>query len=63
MNIDINLLRGISTVLMLIAFSCVCFWAFNSKRKDALNDAAQIPFADDPHDIQNINIKEDDKRD
>jgi len=64
-EMDINTLRGISTLLMLLAFMGVCFWAYNSKRKDALNDAALIPFADDANDLPlkktlEINAKEED---
>jgi cytochrome c oxidase cbb3-type subunit 4 len=44
---DINTLRGISTVLLMIAFIGVCFWAYSSKRKADFDEAANLPFADD----------------
>ena len=46
-EIDINTLRGISTILVMIGFAGVCFWAYSSKRKHEFEQAAQMPFADD----------------
>jgi len=44
---DINDLRGLSTVFVLIAFVSVCWWAFSPSRKKSFNDAANLPFADE----------------
>jgi cytochrome c oxidase cbb3-type subunit IV len=44
---DINTLRGIATVLALIAFVAVWIWAWSGKRKRAFDEAANLPFADD----------------
>ncbi|MCB1841770.1 MAG: cbb3-type cytochrome c oxidase subunit 3 [Halioglobus sp.] len=44
---DINDLRGISTVFMMIAFIGVCIWAYSKKRKQEFDDAANLPFADE----------------
>ena len=44
---DINDLRGLSTLFMLVSFLGLCFWAYSSKRKSAFDEAAQMPFADD----------------
>ncbi len=44
---DINTLRGIATVLVMIAFLGICFWAYSSKRKADFEEAANLPFADD----------------
>ena len=44
---DINDLRGISTVFMLVTFIGLCFWAYSKKRKPGFDEAAQRPFADD----------------
>ena len=52
---DINDLRGLSTLFLMIAFVGLCFWAYSSKRKGAFNEAANMPFADedtDPHTAQ-----------
>ena len=47
MEIDINTLRGIATLLVMLAFLGVCGWAYSSKRKSLFDEAAQIPFRDD----------------
>ncbi len=44
---DINTLRGLSTVFIFIAFVGVVFWAYSSKRKDEFQEAANMPFADE----------------
>lgn len=43
---DINTLRGLATVLTMIAFFGVVFWAYSGKRKARFDDAANLPFAD-----------------
>lgn len=44
---DINDLRGLSTVLLMIAFIGLCIWAYSHKRKKAFDEAANLPFADE----------------
>lgn len=44
---DINDLRSLSTVLVLVAFLGICWWAFSPRRKKRFDDAAQLPFADE----------------
>lgn len=44
---DINDVRGLSTLVALLAFVGVCYWAFSKKRKSRFDDAAQLPFAED----------------
>jgi cytochrome c oxidase cbb3-type subunit 4 len=44
---DINDLRGLSTLFLFIAFIGLCFWAYSKKRKKAFDEAANLPFADD----------------
>ncbi|MBX2808633.1 MAG: cbb3-type cytochrome c oxidase subunit 3 [Cellvibrionaceae bacterium] len=44
---DINDLRGLSTVFMMIAFIGICWWAFAPKRKQQFDDAANLPFVDE----------------
>lgn len=44
---DINTLRGISTILVMVAFVSICLWAYSSKRKSNFDDAANLPFEDD----------------
>ncbi len=44
---DINTLRGISTLVLFIAFIGLCIWAYSKKRKPEFDEAANLPFADD----------------
>lgn len=44
---DINDLRGIGTLLVMIAFISICIWAYNPKRKKQFDDAAQLPFSEE----------------
>jgi len=44
---DINDIRGFSTVLMALAFFGICWWAFSSSRKKKFEEAANLPFADE----------------
>ncbi len=44
---DINDLRGLSTLLLMIAFIGLCIWAYSRKRKKIFDEAANLPFADE----------------
>ena len=44
---DAGTLGAISTVLVMIAFFGVCWWAFSPKRKKRFEEDANLPFADD----------------
>ncbi|WP_299733009.1 cbb3-type cytochrome c oxidase subunit 3 [uncultured Endozoicomonas sp.] len=44
---DINTIRGLATVVALIAMLSVIIWAYSSKRKGDFDEAASLPFADD----------------
>jgi cytochrome c oxidase cbb3-type subunit IV len=44
---DINDLRGISTAFLMMAFIGLCVWAYSKKRKQAFDEAANLPFADE----------------
>mgnify|MGYP001556703818 CR=1 FL=1 len=44
---DINTLRGLSTLLLLVGFVGLVFWAYSGRRKQAFDDAANLPFADE----------------
>ena len=47
---DINTIRGLATLVALIAFLSVFFWAYSSRRKGDFDEAAALPFADDRED-------------
>jgi cytochrome c oxidase cbb3-type subunit 4 len=44
---DINTLRGIATLFVMIAFIGICLWAYSNKRKTGFDEAANLPFADE----------------
>ena len=45
---DIGTLRGIGTFIVFVAFIGVVLWAYSSKRKSSFDEAANLPFADEP---------------
>lgn len=55
---DIGTLRGIGTLLILVAFTGLFFWVYNNKRKSSFDEAANLPFADEepPSNEQNKDI-------
>ena len=44
---DINIIRGITTAILLIIFIGFCFWAFSKNRKKAFSEAELLPFDDE----------------
>lgn len=48
---DINTLRGLATIFVMVAFIGICFWAYSAKRKPNFDNAANLPFADDDVDL------------
>ena len=44
---DINNLRCLSTLFLMISFIGLCIWAYSSKRKKTFDEAANLPFADE----------------
>lgn len=44
---DINDLRGFSTLFLMVTFIGLCIWAYSSKRKKTFDEAANLPFADE----------------
>lgn len=47
---DINDVRGIGTILALIAFISIIAWAYSSSRKDRFEEDGNILFKDDEKD-------------
>jgi cytochrome c oxidase cbb3-type subunit IV len=45
---DINTLRSFSPVLVMLAFIGICWWAFSPSRRQRFEEAARLPFADEP---------------
>jgi cytochrome c oxidase cbb3-type subunit IV len=44
---DINDLRSITTVMMLVIFAGIVWWAYSSRYKQAFEEAARLPLDDD----------------
>ncbi|MBF8221781.1 cbb3-type cytochrome oxidase subunit 3 [Halomonas sp. 328] len=44
---DMGTFRGITTLLILIAFIGIVAWAYSKRRKKDFDEAANLPFADD----------------
>lgn len=44
---DQGTLQGIGTILTMVAFLGVCWWAFSSHKKNDFEEAANLPFDDD----------------
>ncbi|ERW35197.1 cytochrome c oxidase subunit, partial [Pseudomonas aeruginosa BWHPSA019] len=45
---DIGTLRGLGTVVIMVAFIGLVIWAYSGKRKKSFDEATMLPFADDP---------------
>lgn len=58
MDIDINDIRSLFTVLVFAAFIGVWIWAWSDKRKQAFDEAANLPFADDDRHLAGDKQKE-----
>lgn len=42
------MLNGIGTVLAFAAFIAICLWAYNPNQKKRFDEAAHLPFDDEP---------------
>lgn len=43
----LNNLRGLSTILVMIAFFSICWWAYSPKRRAKFKEASNLPFSDE----------------
>ncbi len=44
---DAGTLRGVFTLIMLLLFVGICFWAYSSRRRKDFDEAAQLPLQGD----------------
>ena len=51
---DIGTIRGLGTVVVMVAFIGVLLWAYSAKRKQRFDDDALLPFADDPAAMKHV---------
>ena len=47
MDIDLNMLRSLHTVLAFAVFVWITVWAWSGKRKTAFEEAARLPLDDE----------------
>ena len=60
---DINDLRGLSTLFLMITFIGLCIWAYSSKRKKTFDEAANLPFANADAELNQRTVQEEIKND
>lgn len=58
---DYNDFRGITTLMVLIAFLAVVVWAYSRKRKKRFDDAANSIFDQQEEKMHDASVKEVDK--
>jgi|COG998Drversion2_1049125.scaffolds.fasta_scaffold754577_2 cytochrome c oxidase cbb3-type subunit 4 len=47
---DINDLRGFTTLATMLTFLGICWWAYRSRNRQRFEDDAMLPFRDEAHD-------------
>jgi cytochrome c oxidase cbb3-type subunit 4 len=45
---DIGIIRGLGTAVVFVAFVGLVLWAYSGRRKCSFDEAANLPFADEP---------------
>ncbi|WP_027592925.1 MULTISPECIES: CcoQ/FixQ family Cbb3-type cytochrome c oxidase assembly chaperone [unclassified Pseudomonas] len=51
---DIGMIRGLGTVVVMVAFVGLALWVFNPRRKQEFDEATRLPFADDPEATRHV---------
>ncbi len=51
---DIGTIRGLGTVVVMVAFIGLALWVYSPRRKAEFDDATLLPFADDPEAIRQL---------
>ena len=54
MSMDIGTLRGLGTVVVMLAFIGLAIWVFSGRRKQDFDEANLLPFADDPQAMEQL---------
>ena len=44
MHLDVNFVRSVVTVALLVLFVALCAWAWSDRRRDEFAAAARLPF-------------------
>ena len=61
MHIDINQLRGFTTLTTMLAFLAVVGWAWSKRRQRSFDEAANLPFSEEEERIHQRSLEETDK--
>ncbi|AHF66810.1 cytochrome oxidase [Pseudomonas cichorii] len=48
------MIRGLGTLVVMVAFIGLALWVFSPRRKAEFDDATLLPFADDPQAIEQL---------
>ncbi len=48
------MIRGLGTLVVMVAFIGLALWVFSPRRKSEFDDATLLPFADDPEAIKQV---------
>ncbi|MBP1125528.1 MULTISPECIES: cbb3-type cytochrome c oxidase subunit 3 [Pseudomonas] len=51
---DIGMIRGLGTLVVMVAFIGLALWVFSPRRKAEFDEATLLPFADDPQALQQV---------
>ncbi|UZJ62773.1 cbb3-type cytochrome c oxidase subunit 3 [Pseudomonas sp. KU26590] len=51
---DMGTIRGLGTVVVMVAFIGLASWVYSPRRKAEFDDATLLPFADDPEAIAQV---------
>jgi len=51
---DIGMIRGLGTLVVMLAFIGLALWVFSPRRKSEFDDATMLPFADDPQAVKKV---------
>lgn len=43
----VGIVRGIATLLAMLAFVAVCLWAYSRRRREQFDEAANLPLEED----------------
>ena len=57
--VDIGMIRGLGTVVVMVAFIGLALWVYSPRRKAEFDDATLLPFADDPEAIAQVRQAQD----
>lgn len=49
---DSGTIHGIVTILMMVIFVAIVWWAFSKHTQERFRKAANLPFADEPEDVK-----------